>query len=838
MLIPKALLFASTLSLLPFAAAQEPIAPAARSQAAQQFTLRGLTVRLWQDAGVPKAAVSHDGGRSWRQLRDVDNRLYFRFAQHDPLLEPVMLPGALGAAAGGRLFVVQFVSTIQAEYRTELEQRGIEIVGYMPENAYFVRCDRELADAIGKLPCVRWVGGLQVGFKLEEQLVNVAAEGGNGEPVEYNVVLARKSDRDLLVQQIGQLGGTISFRNDGSVYLKAKLTPGQLAQVAGLDTVTWIDRTTELSTDMNNARIQGGANYIESVGGFTGTGIRGEISEGLDNAHPDWTLPPIVHQCNSVESHGNCTAGIVFGNGSGNPMARGMLPNGQALEASYNCWSNVISRYTLVQQLVNPALSWHGMFQTASWGSTQTTAYTSVSVEMDNLLFDFDVPLTQSQSNTGDQRSRPQAWAKNIISVGGVRHRDNASASDDTWGGGGSIGPAIDGRIKPDISAYYDLIFCLDRVGTAGYNTSSTANGGNYYNNFGGTSGATPIVAGHVGLILEMQTDGLFGNELPLPATPNNRFANRPHMTSTKALLLNTARQYPFVGTTADLTRTHVGYGFPDLQRCYDDRKQTVVVDEYETLTAGHARDYLVWIAPGAPEFRSTMIYADPQAAANATIHRINNVDLSVTRLSDNTRWWGNNGLTAGNYSTAGGIANDRDTVENVILNAPTSGIYDVRVAATSVVQDGHIETPQLDVDFALVMRPLGGGYHDDSGLTVDLVSTAPGDLRVQATNVPASGWTDGYTLISTDTARPLGFGKFFGLEDDFLVPAIWALPATAGDVLHFTNSGAANYPYATFTMPPALALALSGLTLDGMVVLFNNGPIVAMSNVDRVTVQ
>ena len=34
---------------------------------------------------------------------------------------------------------------------------------------------------------------------------------------------------------------------------------------------------------------------------------------------------------------------------------------------------------------------------------------------------------------------------------------------------------------------------------------------------FGGTSGATPMVAGHLGLLLEMWTDGAFGNVLRQP---------------------------------------------------------------------------------------------------------------------------------------------------------------------------------------------------------------------------------------------------------------------------------------------------------------------------------
>src|SRR5690606_24702876 len=96
----------------------------------------------------------------------------------------------------------------------------------------------------------------------------------------------------------------------------------------------------------------------------------------------------------------------------------------------------------------------------------------------------------------------PEAWAKNVFSIGGVAHGNNSSANDDSWqGGNGSTGPASDGRIKPTLCAYYDQTGASDRTGSAGYAP------GNWYANFGGTSGATPIVAGHNVLAIQMFTD-------------------------------------------------------------------------------------------------------------------------------------------------------------------------------------------------------------------------------------------------------------------------------------------------------------------------------------------
>ncbi len=91
--------------------------------------------------------------------------------------------------------------------------------------------------------------------------------------------------------------------------------------------------------------------------------------------------------------------------------------------------AGVGSRYELVQRLVRDH---QVMFQTASWGNGRTMLYSAYSADMDQIIFDHDIPITQSQSNAGTRNSRPQAWAKNIISVGAVAHFDNNNPSDDS----------------------------------------------------------------------------------------------------------------------------------------------------------------------------------------------------------------------------------------------------------------------------------------------------------------------------------------------------------------------------------------------------------------------
>ena len=835
MQLRPSLLCSAVLSLLPFAVAQAPQSAVTTTEAEGQelrYTVGDVTIRRWSESGVMHAAMSRDAGRTWIQLEQQDDRLHFKLAQFDPISGEPQLPGMLAAPNGTRLFVVQFQTQVLGEYRAAVTRAGAEILHFLPSASLLVRGDAKAIAALRQQACVRWVGPLQNGCKLDVESTAFAQskEGAR----EFNLVLAAKTDRATCAAQIGGLGGEVTALCDGSPMLRASLSPGQLVALLSHDTVVWADPATEAGVDMDNARIQGGGAYVETMAGFNGVGVIAEITEGFEETHPDFAGRVLVRGTNSVQSHGHCTAGCVAGSGAGNAAARGMMSLCSVIENGYYPTTTV--HYANIIGSVSAASPTRSMQATSSWGSGQTPNYTAISQTVDDALFVADFVRTQSMSNLGTTSVRPEAWPKNTISVGGVSHGNNANPLDDTWTSA-SIGPAADGRLKPEICAYYENVLTSDRTSNAGYNTTAGV-AGNYYTGFSGTSSATPIVNGHVGIIQEMFTNGLFGNPLPLPATPANRWQNRAHASTTKALLCNTAAQYAFSGVAHNLTRTHQGWGFPSLSRLYDNRNNIVVLDEYDSLQVGQSRSYLVWVAPGTVEFRATMVYSDPAAVALAAITLINNANLKVTRLSDGTFWWGNNGLDANNFSTSGGVPNARDTLEAVYLSAPAAGIYQVTVEATSIVQDGKVETPQLDLDYALVMHPVGGGYQTTGGLTVDLSSTGPGNLTFSASNVPAVGWTEGFTALSFSTTRGRGFGKFLGIEDDGLTVALWNTASGVNNPFHFPNSPG-SYPFTSFVFPdPSLISLLAGVNVDGVMVLWNGGNIAAISNVDRLTLQ
>jgi len=616
--------------------------------------------------------------------------LMLTFGSFDPTVTVPEVPANLRSTKAQQLCLVQFQGLPTQAGRDAIAELGGKIVKYMPHDAYVVRMNAQQRAAVAGLGMIRWVGDYHPAYRLEEALRqgNVFA---SSEAAVYNIVVADKhTDKPALAQKIAAVGGTVVNEQFGSILMTVSLTGPQLKQAAGFDEVLWIDRDTVLEEDVNNARIQGGANYVESQSGYTGAGINAHIYEGIDASHPGYSGPVInVRSGGASSGHGTNTAGIVFGDGTGNPTFRGLAPDAGKFYTNYSSVNT--SRWQVFDDLVNIHNVSH---TTASWGNARTFFYTSISAESDDITFDHDLTWTQSQSNAGNQDSRPQAWAKNVFSVGGVYHGNNSSAADDSWGGGASIGPASDGRIKPTMTAYYD------QIGT-------TSNGGGYTTSFGGTSGATPIVAGHNVLAIDMFTDevtpgyGPFGNQLRVPGGTSHQ--NRPSSTTLKALQSVSGSQYSFTGASSNNRREHQGWGFPNLQTMWDMRNKTFIVDEGDILTHGQTRSWAINVTAGEPALKVALNWREPSANPAASAHLINNMSLRVTSPGG-TVYWGNNGLSNGVWSVAGGSEDTVNSIEMVFVQSPQAGNWNVEVLATSIVEDNHVESPGIDADYGLVV--------------------------------------------------------------------------------------------------------------------------------------
>jgi len=685
------------------------------------------------DGGVRRGffALSRDG-RVVDQVMEAGRTIGLRYAGFDPADGVPAVPEALRSDAGNELYIVQFGATPLDEMRARIVGAGGVIERYLPDNAHVVRMDTRTRDEVAAMPLVRWVGAYEPAYRLSPDAFADAVSGAGGEGARYSIECMRRgpAQQQAVADAIRGLGGVVDLMVPDQNRLEATLTPAQLRAVARHNEVNYIDAPgAPYGEDMDNIRLIGGATPLLSGLGYLGQGVRGEVFDsGVQLSHLQWSGQlPLIRTNNIPTGHGTSCYGINFATGNGNAQATGLLPmREQGIISRYQdtnqsgLGGGQFSRLFLNTAAVDPGGAVRSCFQSASVGSPQVTTYSTISAEVDDYLFRADYLSVQSQSNSGGSRdSRPQAWAKNIVSVGGMNLLGTLTRLDDTWHSGASVGPAHDLRVKPDLAHSYSNVL------------TTTMGSTNAYAQFNGTSAATPCTAGYFGLLMQMWHEGVWAGY----GGGSGVFEDRPRSTTAKALMINGAYRNTATGSNR-LYRAYVGWGMADLGNLYGARDRTFIVNETDVLVNAQTRGYSLSVAANEPEFRATMVYADPAGNPAAAQDRINDLSLRVT-APDGTVYWGNNGMVAtalsgsgqiagSNWSVPGGGANTVDTVENVFIQNPQAGLWFVEVIATQIVQDARPETPWVtDADFALVVvgvSPVPECYANCDGSTASPV--------------------------------------------------------------------------------------------------------------------
>ncbi len=729
-IVSGSVLFAGVLAFVGSGLAADLAAPPPRAAPVPfAVTETGLNVTFPIDDTIGNTAQRFVISRGDQVLQSGVQRttIALRYAEFDPLLAAPPIPPELRPGADCGVFIVQFQTPPLEEYLAAIAALGGRAYAYMPWQAQLVALPADSAARVAALPFVRWVGPYAPAYRLDEQIVAETQRSRGRMPTRrYSILVYEREpeQKAALAKRIGELGGRVDFTDPAGCRMEATLSPDQLLQVVRRDEVMFVDLASEPENDMNVIRPLSGAAYLEGVAGFDGHGVRGEVlDDNIQTTHVAFAArPPILHGAQDGSSpHGTSTYGIVFGDGAGNAQGMGMLPAAQGIFGDYGRY---VSRLVHTQELLSEP--YRAVFQSNSWGHALTTTYGTYSFEIDDVAFRTDLAIAQSQSNFGDQRSRPEAWAKNVISVGGLSHYNDLDMSNDCWCGGASIGPASDGRIKPDLSHAYDSVF------TVAYSDQFA----DRYDDFCCTSAATAVIGGNLGLVFEMWHAGIFGN-----LVGDDVFASRCHAATAKALLINSARQWSFDGPAHDRARMHQGWGLPDLRHLYDMRGQTLVIDESSILHPFETATFVINVLPGEAALKATMAYADPPGTSSARVHRVNDLTLRVTSPWGIT-YFGNNGLIDGMWSQPFGEPDALNTVENVFVDHPLAGPWFIEVIAVELNADARLETPERDADFALVVSGVAP-YSCDGARRGD----------VNCDGAVDNGDIDAFVLLLTDLA-------------------------------------------------------------------------------------
>jgi serine protease AprX len=341
-----------------------------------------------------------------------------------------------------------------------------------------------------------------------------------------------------------------------------------------------------------------------------------------------------------------------------------------------------------------------------SWGGGDPGAYDAQCEQLDRFVWnrkDMCVLVAAGNDGTdadGDGTINPMSvtspgTAKNCITVGASENRRPAF-NGETYGGWwpddypaapfrnaamannpdqivafSSRGPTLDGRVKPDVLAPGTFVLstrstriALNNMAWAAYPPSRL------YFHMGGTSMATPLAAGAVGLLRQFLR--------------KKNVAGGPTAALLKALLIASTVRLPAAGPRRLLDNDQ-GYGLINLASVLKPSNSRKLRTENVRpgLNTGGAAQRTVTLSATAP-LRVVLAYSDHPGAA-----LVNNLNL-IVHAPDGTRY-------IGNQAQAGSMTMDsRNNVEMVDVASAASGSWRVEVVGSNV--------PRGPQDFALVI--------------------------------------------------------------------------------------------------------------------------------------
>ena len=332
-----------------------------------------------------------------------------------------------------------------------------------------------------------------------------------------------------------------------------------------------------------------------------------------------------------------------------------------------------------------------------SWGGGQPGEYDSQSEQLDRFVWkhkDFCVLVACGNDGTdqdGDGKINPMsvtspATAKNCITVGACEN-ERTAFNTNTYGGWwpsdypvapyrsdpmannadqvaafSSRGPTRDGRIKPEVVAPGTFILSTRSTMIAPNNTSWSAYPpSRLYFYMGGTSMATPLTAGAVGLIREYLR--------------TRRAIKAPSAALLKATLIAGARRLPGYGTPAAVVDNDQGFGRVNLDAILAPPAKTecAFLEITPGLRTGEVYTATINIKSTRIPLRVVMAYSDYPGS-----NLVNNLNL-ILIAPDGKRY-------VGNQTPGATLSMDvNNNVEVVHIPRPEPGNWTLQVVGSNI---------------------------------------------------------------------------------------------------------------------------------------------------------
>lgn len=455
-----------------------------------------------------------------------------------------------------------------------------------------------------------------------------------------------------------QVSSAADFRRWSAQHLpdaRVQLVPGQpqllavsgpvpAAALAACPAVRFVeaaDRPVRPERQLNGADLT--ANKITAVHArypqLTGRGLTVSVKEDpLDTDDLDFRgrLVNPNPQAQLVDAHATIMATLIAGGGNSSPNGKGAAWQARIAQSSSASLLPDDGAGLAAQGVSVQNHSYGVSVGAENFYGLEARAYDAQARQYPALLHVFSSGNVGAQPGpTGPYAGLPNTAnltgefknAKNSLSVGNTDALGQVVALS-------SRGPAADGRVKPELVAYGS----------------------------GGSSDAAALVSG-ISLLAQHAY--------------RERRGTLPSSALLRAALLNTAD---------DAGRPNLdfvaGYGQADALGAV----QTMLDGRYVEGSVGQGQEQVfpLTVPAGTHRLKLTLAWTDPEAAANAATALVNDLDLTLTRPADAQRWlpW-----TLSAYPHLDSLAlparrrpNHRDNAEQITLELPAAGTYELRV--------------------------------------------------------------------------------------------------------------------------------------------------------------
>lgn len=565
--------------------------------------------------------------------------------------------------------VLQFESIPTEETKKLLTSKGIELLEYIPDNAYTVSVSGDVDLNILQQSKARAIFQLAPEQKMETRLsLGLLPPSAVKIPGTIDVWVSFPktfTSADVIHELKGLNYDILSAQYQTHRILSLRIASNRLKDLAALPFVEYVQAAPGGDKILNfNSRYGSRANLLNASIADGGKGLNGEgVVVGVgDNAdvqtHMDFAGRLINRAAATAAGHGHHVTGTVGGAGNVQEIFRGYASKSTIVSQAFNGIIFNAPTYVNDYGMVITNNSYGDNIECGYYGT-----YDLYSRLLDQMAIDLpNLTNVFSAGNSGSSTCPPflpnyhtvlggYQSAKNVITVGATNDSGQIS-------GFSSRGPVKDGRVKPEIVAMGQQVASAWPTNIYGFNN--------------GTSMSGPAVAGGLALLYQRY------RQLNGGANPKNGLM--------KAIIVNGSSDRGQAGPDFQY-----GFGRMNLLRSVEmiENNRYIIAN----IANGTTNNHTIAVPANTAQLKVMLYWNDPAASPLAAKTLVNDLDLEVIDASSSTtlpKILDTANANLGNVSVNG--ADRLNNMEQVDIVNPASGNYALRVKGTAITQNPNQE--------------------------------------------------------------------------------------------------------------------------------------------------